>query len=69
MITKQSAVIFVIIFALVAYLIDSHVPVITFKMPLSEHISIKISVYDNDTGFTKQFIANIKAMIDCWKGF
>ena len=69
MLNKNNLVIFIILFAILAYLIDSQVPVLTFKMPISERVSIKVSVYDNSTGFTKTVVTNIKAMVDCWKGF
>ena len=65
---KYTTILIVIIIVLILTLMDSHVPFATFKLPLSERISVKVSVYDNGRGFNKMVFDNIKAMIECFRG-
>jgi hypothetical protein len=65
---KYTTILVIIIIVLILTLMDSHIPFATFKVLLSERISIKVSVYDNGRGFSKMVFDNIKAMIECFRG-
>ncbi len=58
----------IMIIVIILSLMDAHMPLVTFKFPITKAITIKISLYDNDQAFTKMVLENAKAMIECFKG-
>ena len=53
-----------LILVVVALVADNNMPMASFRLQMSEHVTIKISVYNSSEGFARVIIENIRAMLE-----
>lgn len=66
--TKPQILILIVIIAVASLIIDNHMPLLAFRLPLTDNVTIKVIVYDRSEGFISQVFKNVKAMVDGWRG-
>lgn len=65
--TKPQIIALVIAIAVAALIVDSHMPLVSFRVPVTENVVIKIAVYDKSEGIVKMLFRNVKIMIEGWR--
>lgn len=65
---KYVATLCVLLFvACSAIVVDTHMPLASFRIPLTADIDIHVSVFDKSTGFSAMVFRNIKTLLALWK--
>lgn len=65
---KYTLGLIVLIIVLFMSIMEAHSPVLTVKFPITDAVTIKVSVYDDKQGLTSMVIANIKSALECLRG-
>jgi len=57
-----------IVLTFILTLMDSHMPIATFRIGLTNSIQVRIAIYDSDNGFLGQIFSNVKCLMSSVKG-
>lgn len=56
----------IIVISLLAMAFDSHMPLASFKIPVTDTITVKVLVYDSKDGVLQMTLRNVKTVLSTY---